>query len=50
MNKQGKNQLKKSFDMLLGTEVKSDLEVYVVRRAGKSDPTLIEQEEEKNDE
>ena len=57
-NKQGKNpELKKSFDMLLGTELvkrlKSDLEVYVVRRVGKSDPTLtkqhIEQEEEKND-
>ncbi|MDI1496288.1 MAG: DNA sulfur modification protein DndD [Cenarchaeum symbiont of Oopsacas minuta] len=57
-NKQGRNpELKKSFDMLLGTELvkrlKSDLEVYVMRKSGKTDPTLTkqfqEQEEEKND-
>ena len=57
-NKQGRNsELKKSFDMLLGTEIvnrlKSDLDVYVIRRSKKTDPTLKKQykeyEEEKKD-
>ena len=57
-DKHGKNlELKNSFDMLLGTELvkrlKLDLKTYVIRRTGKTDPTLVKQhkeyEEEKKD-
>lgn len=50
-DKQGRNpELKKSFDMLLGTELvkrlKMDLDVYVMRKSGKIDPTLMKQHNE----
>lgn len=50
-DKQGRNlELKKSFDMLLGTELvkrlQSDLSVYVMRNSKKTDPTLSAQQDE----
>ena len=50
-DKNGNNlELKKSFDILLGTELvkklKSDLEVYLMRKIGKVDPTLKKQHDE----